>query len=203
MYSYSLFLILAIATVASPGPGVFLTLTNSVRYGTWSAIQGILGIAVGTFVVAGVSATSLGVILATSAVAFTVMKYVGAAYLIYLGIKLWRSPATKMRALSGVGRAKKVQFAEGLGLQLTNPKAVFFFMSIFPQFVDYQSDHASQFVLLVMTYSGLVVVIHLLYALLAKSVRAWLSSGKGGRVVNRLGGATFMCFGVGLASTSR
>ncbi|WP_444945280.1 LysE family translocator [Microbulbifer sp. VTAC004] len=203
MESYILFFIIAVATILSPGPGVILTLTNAIRYGTSGAIGGILGIAFGTFIVAGVSATSLGVILATSAVAFSIMKYIGAAYLIYLGIKLWRSPTKQVEASLGGTKNRKLQFAEGLTLQLTNPKAVFFFMSIFPQFVNYNSNFVGQFFLLVVTYSGLVIVIHALYAHLAKSARGWLSSEKGGRMVNRVGGGTFMCFGVGLASASK
>ena len=98
---------------------------------------------------------------------------------------------------------KRVQLLEGLTLQLTNPKAVFFFMSVFPQFIDYSSAYISQFSILVITYSNLVVIIHFIYAYLAKSARTWFSSEKGGRIVSRLGGGTFMCFGIGLASASR
>lgn len=88
-------------------------------------------------------------------------------------------------------------------LQLTNPKAVFFFMSIFPQFVDFTRPYFGQFALLVTSYSGLVIVIHLGYAYLATSARGWLVSDAGGRMVNRLGGGTFVCFGVALASANR
>lgn len=203
MGSYFLFLIIAIATVLSPGPGVILTLTNSIRYGFSGAIGGILGIAFGTFIVAGVSATSLGIILATSSLAFSIMKFSGAAYLIYLGFKLWRTPAKKIDSVSSDTKGRKLQFLEGLTLQITNPKAVFFFMSVFPQFVDYSTNFVNQFILLVVTYSSLVVIIHMLYAQLAKSARSWLSSEKGGSIVNRLGGGTFICFGVGLASASK
>ncbi|WP_020408039.1 LysE family translocator [Hahella ganghwensis] len=215
MENYLIFVMIATLTVLSPGPGVLLTLTNALRYGVGGAFGGILGIAFGTFVVAGVSATSLGMILAASSVAFTVMKFLGAAYLIYLGVKLWRAPVIGMQQ-ADVHRAAKpgkfrTRFLEGLTLQLTNPKAVFFFMSIFPQFIDYSSGetsgylsgYVSQFVLLVLTYSLLVVVLHLLYAHLAKSARAWFSSDKGGRIVNRVGGATFLFFGVGLASATK
>ncbi|OZG72155.1 lysine transporter LysE [Hahella sp. CCB-MM4] len=207
MESYVIFVIIATITVLSPGPGVLLTLTNAIRYGAGGAIGGILGIAFGTFIVAGVSATSLGVLLAASSVAFTIMKFIGAAYLIYLGIKLWRSPAVKIDqdgfTSTGKPRKKRRQFLEGLTLQLTNPKAVFFFMSIFPQFVDYSSNYSNQFLLLVVTYSALVVMIHMLYAHLAKMARGWLSSDRGGKIVNRIGGGTFMCFGIGLASATR
>jgi len=88
MSGYLLFSIIAIATILSPGPGVLLTLTNSLRYGVSGAVGGILGISFGAFIIAGISATSIGVLLATSVIAFSIIKFIGAAYLIYLGIKL-------------------------------------------------------------------------------------------------------------------
>lgn len=203
MNTYLLFFVLAIATVLSPGPGVILTLRNAIRYGVSGAIGGILGLAFGTFVVAGVSATSLGVILATSTLAFSIMKFIGAAYLIYLGIKLWRSPGTKICTSNAATQSRKRQFIEGLTLQLTNPKAVFFFMSIFPQFIDFSGKFVSQFALLVVTYSSLVVIIHLFYANLGNSARNWLSSDRGGRMVNRVSGGTFIGFGIGLATANK
>ncbi|MGH1440041.1 MAG: LysE family translocator [Cellvibrionaceae bacterium] len=203
MESYLIFFFIAVITILSPGPGVILTLTNTIRFGVSGALGGILGIASGTFIVAAVSATSLGILLATSALAFSIMKYIGAAYLFYLGVKLWRTPAAKIDAQQTNKKNKKLQFFEGITLQLTNPKAVFFFISIFPQFIDFASDYQFQFVLLVSTYSLLVVFIHIIYASLASKARVWLSSEAGGRRVNKLGGGTFMCFGVGLASASK
>lgn len=203
MENYLIFLLIAIITVLSPGPGVVLTLTNTIRYGTRGAVGGILGIAFGTFIVAAVSATSLGVLLVTSSIAFTIMKFIGAAYLIYLGIKLWRSPPVNIELNDMPSKSKKLQFVEGLALQLTNPKAIFFFISVFPQFINFNHGYSSQFALLVVTYSVLVIIIHLLYSCLAKSARFWLASDKGGRIVNRFSGGTFMCFGVGLATASK
>jgi len=201
--SYLVFTAIAAVTILSPGPGVILTLSNAIRFGFAGAIGGIFGIAVGTFIVAVISATSVGVILAASSVAFTLMKYIGAVYLLYLGIKLWRSSPVTMEMKSDLRKSMKLQFLEGLILQTTNPKAVFFFMSIFPQFVDFTTDCQATFALLVVTYSSLVVFIHMTYAYLAKSARGWLSTPKGGRIVNRIGGNTFMCFGVGLASANK
>ena len=204
MDNYLLFTLIATITILSPGPGVLLTLTNSIRFGFTGAVGGIVGIAVGTFVVAGISATSVGVILSTSALAFTLMKYIGAAYLIYLGIKLWRSPLAQMDASKKSVANIQLQFLEGLTLQLTNPKAIFFFMSIFPQFVDFSaSGYASQFLILVVTYSSLNLLVHFLYVFVAKSARTWLSTPKGGRIVNRAGGGVFVLFGLGLASASK
>lgn len=203
MDGYLLFIVIATATILSPGPGVLLTLTNAIRYGVSGAIGGIFGIAVGTFIVAGISATSVGVILATSTIAFSIMKFIGAGYLIYLGVKMWRSPVTKLDTTASSRKGMKNQFFEGLTIQLTNPKAVFFFMAIFPQFVDFSSEYVNQFMLLVVTYSSLNLIIHFLYAQLAKSVRNWLSTEKGRHIMNRAGGGTFICFGVGLAFASK
>jgi threonine/homoserine/homoserine lactone efflux protein len=204
MEAYLLFLVIAIATILSPGPGVLLTLTNSIRYdGIYGAIGGILGIAFGTFIVAGISATSVGIILATSTLAFTIMKYIGALYLIYLGIKLWNSKAPKMNNQSKTTKNMRIQFLEGITIQVTNPKAVFFFLSIFPQFINYSSEFISQFILLVLSYSILVLIIHILYAYLAKKARNWFSSPKGGKIINRAGGGVFMLFGVGLAISNK
>jgi homoserine/homoserine lactone efflux protein len=203
MEGYLIFLAIASVTVLSPGPGVILTLTNAIRFGGAGAVNGILGIAFGTFIVAAISATSIGILLATSSIAFGIMKTVGAIYLIYLGIRLWRSSGISIDYLGITKRSRRRQFSEGLMLQLTNPKAVFFFMSIFPQFVDFTRPYFGQFALLVPSYSGLVIVIHLGYAYLATSARGWLVSDGGGRMVNRLGGGTFVCFGVALASANR
>jgi len=203
MENYLLFLLVAIITVLTPGPGVVLTLSNTIQYSTRGAVAGILGIALATFIVAAVSATSIGLLLMTSSLAFTVMKFIGAAYLIYLGLKLWRAPSINITLNDSTTKSSKRQFFEGFALQLTNPKAIFFFMSVFPQFIDFTRSYTPQFALLVVTYSLLVIIIHLLYSLLAKSARLWFSSEKGGRTVNRISGGIFIGFGVGLASASR
>lgn len=198
MNLYLLFLTVATLTVLSPGPGVLMTLTNALRYGLRGTIGGILGIAFGALLVAGISATTLGAVLAASALAFTVLKLAGAAYLIYLGARLWRSPPVPVASEQAHQASFKRRFLEGLSLQLTNPKAIFFFLSVFPQFIEGEAGFVGQFALLVLTYAALVVVIHTGYALFAHQARAWLTSERGGRTVNRLGGATFMCFGVAL-----
>ncbi|GGY14863.1 LysE family translocator [Paludibacterium paludis] len=206
MNHYPLFLAMATVTVLSPGPGVLFTLTNSLRYGMRGALGGIAGIALGALVVAAISATSIGVVLSTSLLAFTIMKFVGAAYLVYLGVRMWLRPAVHLEALA-VERDHRGGFfrrcAEGLSLQLTNPKAIFFFISIFPQFIDASSPYVPQFSLLVLTYSGLVMLIHYLYACTAERMKRWLHSPRGGRALSRLGGATFVVFGAMLASAGR
>jgi len=203
MKLYPLFLLMAAATVFSPGPGVVMTLTNSLRDGMKETFGGILGISFGAFVVAAISATSLGVVLAASALAFTILKFVGAAYLVYLGIKLWRAPAFQFKERPAHEASFGRRFFEGLTLQMTNPKAIFFFLSVFPQFIDPSMDYSIQFAAQVLTYSSLVVVIHCLYALFAQRAKRWLTSARGGRTINKMGGATFVFFGAALLSAKR
>jgi homoserine/homoserine lactone efflux protein len=203
MKLYPLFLLMATATIFSPGPGVVMTLTNSLRYGLRGTFGGILGISVGALAVAALSATGLGVVLATSAMAFTVMKYAGALYLIYLGVKLWRAPAARLDGSVAPEASFGRRFLEGLSLQLTNPKAIFFFLSVFPQFIDHSSGYFAQFTRLVFSYSALVVVIHSIYALTAHRTKAWLTSERGGRALNKAGGAAFVFFGGALATSQR
>ena len=203
MEVYSLFFFMAAATVLSPGPGVVMTLTNALRYGMRGTLGGILGIAFGALVVAAISATSLGILLATSALAFTILKFVGAAYLVYLGVRLWRSPPIKLVVQSAHSAGFGKRFVEGVSLQLTNPKAIFFFLSMYPQFIVPERNYAFQFAVLVLTYSALVVVIHCVYAFFARRAKNWLTSGQGSRAINRTAGATFVLFGAALATAKR
>jgi len=198
-----LFVILATTTIFSPGPGVLMTISNSLRQPLREAFGGIVGIATGTVVVATLSATGAGILLATSAMAYTIMKYVGAAYLIYLGIKLWRAPATEFENAAQYNGGFRKRFVQGITLQLTNPKAIFFFLAIFPQFIRPETNFGGQFAMLVVTYGILVIGIHSLYAMTAQRARSLLSSVKGHRWVNRSSGATFVVFGLVMATTKK
>ncbi len=203
MENYFLFLIVASATVLSPGPGVTLTLTNAIRFGMYETFAGILGVASGAVIVAAISATGLGLLLTASAMAFTIMKYIGAAYLIYLGIKMWRAHPSMAKETVAAKPSIHRRYLEGITLQLSNPKAIFFFLSVFPQFIYSSKPYASQFVLLVLTFGSLVVVIHMLYALSAQKVKRFLSTPRGSLLFNRIGGGAFVFFGLALATTKR
>lgn len=197
-------------TVSSPGPGVILTLSNAIRYGTKPALAGMLGISLGILLIAIISATSLGVLLSTSAIAFTVFKYIGAAYLIYLGIKLWYSPAIKLE--KGMKNTPNdlfsrkqylIRFKEGFFVSALNPKPIFFFMSLFPQFITHEQSYLLQFGYLTFTFCAMIIVVHTIYILGANSIKGWLLSPKGSKTVNRVGGSVFILFGFGLATSNR
>lgn len=212
MDQYLLYLLIVTITIASPGPGVILTLSNAIRYGTKPALAGVLGISLGILIIAVISATSVGVLLSTSAIAFTVLKYIGATYLIYLGVKLWGSPALKLEgatennaesAASPQTQGYIFRFKEGLLVSALNPKPIFFFMSLFPQFINHQQSYLLQFTYLTLTFCTMIVVIHSIYILGANSIKGWLLSPKGSKTVNRVGGSIFVLFGFGLAASQR
>ncbi len=203
MNNYVLYLIIASVTIASPGPGVLLTVSNSLRHGFSGAIRSILGVAAGILIVAVVSATGLGLMLAASAMAFSVIKYIGAAYLVWLGIKLWRSPAGVLGPDMPENESRGGRFVEGISITLLNPKAIFFFMSLFPQFIDHSAAYAGQFALLSLSYCVLVVIIHSVYALGAKSIRGWVATPRGNSIVKKVAGGAFMAFGAALATSGR
>lgn len=203
MENYLLYIAIASATIASPGPGVVLTISNSIRYGFWSAVAGIFGVAAAIFLIAVISATSLAVILSSSALAFTVLKYIGAVYLIYLGIKMWRSSSRFNINNKIILKSNKKRFAEGLLITLLNPKPIFFFMALFPQFINISESYLFQFSLLTITFCVLIIIIHFIYAFFANAVKAKLATPKGSNILSKTSGGFYIFFGLGLATTNK
>lgn len=197
-----LFAGLAVINIVTPGPGVMLTLTNAIRQPWKDALAGILGVASGTFLVAALAVIGVGAVLLTSSLAFALMKYAGAAYLIYLGIKLWRAPPRTFVEMPTTRASLARRFLEGFVLQVSNPNAILFFLALFPQFISQSVHGLERAASLVAGYAAMVVAIHSLYALGARQTRAWLSSASGGRLVNRVSGAAFIVSGLALATAS-
>lgn len=192
MQEYLLSITIASVTIASPGPGVILTISNSLKFGFAKAVYGIFGVAMGMFFVAVISATSLGVILATSALAFTILKYIG---VIYLGIKMWRSTATFKVSDNAQSKNNRTLFFEGLSITLLNTKPIFFFMALFPQFIHSPSSYVSQFLVLVLSFSFLVVSIHCLYSYASKTVRTKITSHRGSTIISKISGGFLFVLG--------
>jgi homoserine/homoserine lactone efflux protein len=142
-------------------------------------------------------------LLAASDTAFTVIKYFGAAYLIYMGIKLWRAPAFEFKDAAKEAISNKKLFAECFIFQLSNPKALVFFLSVFPQFIEHDRSYLGQFAVLVLTFCLLLVLVHSIYALFAHKAKSWFTSARGGRWVNRVGGTAFIGFGLLLANAKK
>lgn len=195
---FTLFLITSALTVATPGPGVLMTLTSSIRYGLRTAIYVILGTATGTVVMAAISSTGLGLLIATSPAAYEAIKGLGALYMVYLGLKLFKAKpfsfdlAAKEKPMGATVKQKGVLWLQGVTLQLTNPMLIMFFVSLFPQFIDHELSFLPQVCVMTVTYFCTVFLIHCGYGWIASNFRRLLSTPQAAKVINCVGGAFFL-----------
>jgi threonine/homoserine/homoserine lactone efflux protein len=191
----------ALIYTLSPGPAVLLSVTNSIMHGFLKSIFSSFGNIIGIFIVSSVAVLGLGAILQTSVLLFTLLKLFGAVYLIYLGIRQWRSKQNIfMKNFNSfqADRGKLKSFIQGLIVAISNPKSILFFTALFPQFVDISRPIAIQFFILTMTFMLFSFLSLIIYALSAHSVRSWFSRGNRASWYNRVSGAIFISFGLGM-----
>lgn len=202
--TWLLFIAVSILPAISPGPAVLLAISNALRYGAHATVYSALGNALGLLLLGFAVAFGLAALLAVSALAFTILKFAGAAYLAYLGVKLWRDggslslPAAKAPAM---GRGKL--FRQALLVSLTNPKALVILAALIPPFVDHSHAVLPQVAVMSATYAALCFANHLLLAFAGGKARRFLASEKRMRAVRRVLGAMFIGFGAALATASR
>ena len=146
--SFGLFLTAAIVLAVSPGPGMLYVLARSLRGGRREGLASSLGTAVGGFGHVVAAAFGLSVILAASATAFSVVKYAGAAYLIYLGVRTIVAGKGAEAAAPGASEAAWIAFRQGVTTEAFNPKTALFFPSFLPQFINREAPAIPQFLLL-------------------------------------------------------
>ena len=146
--SFGLFLTAAIVLAVSPGPGMLYVLARSLRGGRREGLASSLGTAVGGFGHVVAAAFGLSVILATSATAFSVVKYAGAAYLIYLGVRTIIAGQEAEEAAPGANEVAWSAFRQGVTTEAFNPKTALFFLSFLPQFINREAPAIPQFLLL-------------------------------------------------------
>lgn len=203
--TWMLYAVAAIGLSLTPGPNGLLSLTHGMRFGLGRAIYTVLGGISGFLLLIAVSMAGMGALLATSEQAFTVAKWLGAAYLVYLGIRTWRAPAPHVRladdGTTGEQTAGWRLYAQGFLVATSNPKALIFFAAFLPQFIDPGTPFLLQFVLLGGTFALVEFVYELLLAGTAQRIAPWL--GVHGRWFNRAAGATFVGIGGVLTTVSR
>ena len=132
----SLFLVTAIVILVIPGPAVFYIVARSIEQGRWAGIVSVAGISAATVVHAIAATLGLSAILVSSALAFNIVKYLGAAYLVYLGIRTLMSKQQIRTDIELKKRSVRRLFVEGFIVNLFNPKTVLFFFAFIPQFID-------------------------------------------------------------------
>jgi len=192
----------ALAAIVCPGPAIFLAISNSVAFGWRRVAFSSLGNIIGLLGVSCLAMAGLGALLKTSATVFTAVKLLGAGYLIYLGLKQWRSRGSVFsRAAgedSGGARSNGQIFLQGLLIALTNPKAILFFTALFPQFIRSDEPLAPQFLLLTGTFMGFSFLVLMAYGRLAHAARAWFADDVRSAWFNRCTGSLFLMLGVGM-----
>ncbi|MFC0402430.1 LysE family translocator [Paraburkholderia rhizosphaerae] len=192
------FAIASAILVAIPGPTVLLVVSYALGHGRRYALTTTAGVALGDLTSMTASMLGLGVILAASATLFTALKWVGAAYLIYLGVKLWRAPVTAgdaaftASAETHTGRI----FGHAYAVTALNPKSIVFFVAFVPQFIDTQVATWSQIALFEATFVALGTINALGYALLASAARRAIRRPGVQLAVNRTGGSLLIGAGM-------
>lgn len=174
--SLTAFIAAALVILLIPGPGVIYVVTRSLGQGRRAGLVSVLGLSAGALVHVAAAAAGLSAILMTSAAAFGIVKFAGAGYLIYLGIRVLLSREPGARNESAIARPTRRLFAEGVLVSVLNPKIAVFFLAFLPQFVSpAQGAVPQQIVTLGLVYVGLALVTDGGYALLAGSLRQFVS----------------------------
>jgi RhtB (resistance to homoserine/threonine) family protein len=189
----------------TPGPDVFYIVTNALRSGARAGIVAGLGITAGCFVHIGAAALGVSTLLATSAHAFTVLKFIGAAYLLYMGVRMLfskASPATDLVAMaaSAEPRSLKAVFLGGFWTNVLNPKVALFFLAFVPQFIAPDvHNKALAFVLLGVLFNINAIPVNSGWALAGAWMARRSAVQKGMHWLDRVAGAMFIGFGIKLA----
>lgn len=171
----ALFALVALVAIATPGPTVLLALANGSRFGVRQSLPGMFGAVLSDFVLVGSVALGLGALLAASEFWFSVVKWVGAAYLAWIGLRLLRSKGnldlSQARAAPVEGIAHRV-FAKSFLVAVTNPKGYLFCTALLPQFIDASAPQWPQYLAIGLIFAGLDFAVMLGYAVIgARAVR--------------------------------
>jgi threonine/homoserine/homoserine lactone efflux protein len=201
----TLFLITALVILVTPGPAVLYIIARSVDQGRLAGIVSTLGVGFGTTFHVAAAALGVSALLATSATAFSVLKYLGAAYLIYLGIRklmeLDLDERQRVRVPESLGRI----FWQGVVVNVLNPKTALFFLAFLPQFVDIPRGHTTlQMVVLGLLFVIMGIFSDGVWALLAGTAGGWLKNHLGFvRAQRYFSGSVFIALGVTMAVTGQ
>lgn len=200
------FVAASVVLLLIPGPTVLLILSYALSQGRRVALATVAGVTLGDFLAMSASLMGLGALVLASATLFTVLKWVGAVYLVYLGVQLWRS-AGSGAALGALAETTalpaRAVFGHAALVTALNPKSIAFFVAFVPQFVDPAAPLLPQFAILIATFVGLAGLNTLAYALLADRMRTKI--GRPGVIagLSRAGGVALIGMGVMTAALRR
>ncbi|MCA0938912.1 LysE family transporter [Salipiger pacificus] len=197
------FVAASVALLLIPGPTVLLVLSYALSKGRSVALASAAGVALGDFTAMSLSLAGLGALVLASATAFTVLKWIGALYLVWMGVKLLRSaPGAGLAVPRGEVSARGV-FGHAAAVTALNPKSIAFFIAFVPQFVDASAPLLPQFALLVATFVTLAALNVLAYALAADRLRRLIGRPSVLAWLTRAGGLALIAMGALTATLRR
>ena len=190
---YLAFVVATVIALVVPGPTILLVVSYALARGRNVTLALVSGVILGDLIAMSVTLAGLGIVLAASVSAFTMMKWAGALYLAWMGIGMIRKAGTITAELQAVGqRGSGTAFRDGFIVTLLNPKSIGFFIAFVPQFIDSANPVVPQFLIMIVTFVGLGGINVLAYALLAARLRhkvtrpgalAWLQRAGGGVLI--------------------
>jgi len=197
LHTWLVYFVAALGLSLSPGPNGLLALTHGALHGRRKALYTIAGGALGFVVLIALSMFGIGALLQASLAWLAVLKWLGGAYLVWLGIQVWRAPpiGVDLRAAAPV-RAGWSLFRQGALSALTNPKGLLFFAAFLPQFIDPARSLVAQFAIMAGTFAVTEIATELFIASMAHRISPWLK--RVGRRFNQACGGVFMAIGVAL-----
>jgi threonine/homoserine/homoserine lactone efflux protein len=195
--NWVLYLLAVTGLTLTPGPNGLLALTHGAIYGRRKTLATIFGGSLGFATVIALSMFGIGALLAASVEILTVLKFAGGAYLVFLGISVWRAPVIGTQEPEPSKEVKNIHlFRQGALAALTNPKGILFFVAFLPQFIDPQISLVSQFVVMALTFVVIEFAYEYVVASLANTLKPALA--KFGKRVNQVFGGVFIAIGIAL-----
>lgn len=193
---FSAFLFASFVLAVTPGPGVFYIVTRSLVQGRRFGLVSVAGVALGNLGNALAASVGLAALFAVSSLAFSVVKYAGALYLVYLGVQMLRSSSAENSAAVPAAAPLKRVFRDGFVVALLNPKTTVFFAAFLPQFLSSSSPPMFQSMALGSLFVAIAAVTDSVYALAAGAAAPVLRGSVFRRIGRRLGGGVFVGLGV-------
>ncbi|GAB1381767.1 MAG TPA: LysE family transporter [Ottowia sp.] len=198
LHTWLIYFVAALGLSLSPGPNGLLALTHGALHGRRKTMYTVLGGSVGFAVIIALSMFGIGALLKASVAWLTALKWLGGAYLVWLGVQVWRAPPIAAVALQPGGSRVGgwSLFRAGALSAMTNPKGILFFAAFLPQFIDPARSLLLQFFIMAGTFVAIEFVTEVLIASMAQRISGWLA--RVGRGFNRVCGAIFAAIGVAL-----
>ena len=184
-----------------PGPTILLVVSYALGQGWRAALPMAVGVALGDFTAMTLSMLGVGALLAASATVFTLLKWAGAAYLVYLGVKLFRGGGVLDAEPRADGTSDAAMLGHAWLVTALNPKSITFFVAFLPQFLDHHANFLTQMLIFEATFLVLAFTNALAWAMMAARARAVVANPRAIRIFNRAGGTLLIGAGLATAAT--